>query len=390
MHGFRTNADWVALLEAAYAPATDHRTWAEGLVRASTGVFGDRTIGLVALRHSSDCTRVEPLVTIGASAREFVGQPSLAAVGPQGLRELYYPPSVVATQLEIARRLPPATQAFLRRYRASHGAYDGVGLLVHPEPGVAAALYAAYSREVVLGWHPKKVLAQLALHVEAGFRLRLRPEVVKAVISPEGRILHHERGAPERTLLAARVKRIERSRLRKNRRDPQAVALWRTLVEGTVSVVERTDGARRHYLVVENAPASQPLRALTKSELDVVSYAARGLSSKLVAYALGIATSTVSARLSSAAHKIGVATRIELVRLAAMLARDPRARFEDLALTTAERDVLELLAQGLSNREIARIRNRSVRTIANQVAALLQKTGSATRRSLVTRSIKNI
>lgn len=389
MHGFRTNADWVELLEAAYAPAADHRAWAEGVVRASTGVFGDRTIGLVALRHSADCTRVEPLVTIGASAREFVGKASLAAVGPRGIRELYYPPSVVATQLEIARRLPPATQAFMRKYRASHDAYDGVGLLVHPEPGVAAALYAGYSREVVLGWHSRKVLAQLALHVEAGLRLRLRPEVVKAVISPEGRILHHERGAPATTLLATRVKRIERSRLRKNRRDPQALALWRTLVDGTVSVVERADGARRHYLVVENAPASQPFRALTKSELDVISYAARGLSSKLVAYALGIATSTVSARLSSAAHKIGVATRIELVRLAAMLTRDPRARFEDLALTTAERDVLELLSQGLSNREIARIRNRSVRTIANQVAALLQKTGSATRRSLVTRPIKN-
>ncbi len=72
----------------------------------------------------------------------------------------------------------------------------------------------------------------------------------------------------------------------------------------------------------------------------------------------------------------------ELVRVAAMLTRDPRARFSETTLTTAERDVLGLLRQGLTNREIARIRCRSVRTIANQVAALLQKTGAANRRAL--------
>ncbi len=385
VHTIRANPDWIELLEAAYAPERDDRAWGEGLLRASQAVLGKREVGLIALRHSADCSKVEPLLALGASAEEFVRARSLAAVGARGIRELYYPPSLVATQLDIARRLGPEVREFMRRYREGHGAFDGVGLIVHPEPGVAAALYGGYTREVELTWQERKLLSQLALHVEAGYRLRRRPEIVKAEVTPEGKVVHLERGAPEAALLASRVKRIERSRLRKNRRDPEALALWRALVEGSVSVVERTDGARRHYLVIENAPARQPLRALTRGELDVVSYAARGLSSKLVAYALGIATPTVSARLSSAAHKIGLASRTELVRLAAMLTRDPRAGFEHLALTTAERDVLELLAQGLSNEEIARIRNRSVRTIANQVARLLQKTNSPTRRSLVTR-----
>ena len=108
------------------------------------------------------------------------------------------------------------------------------------------------------------------------------------------------------------------------------------------------------------------------------------MSAKLVAYALGIAEPTVSNRLWSAASKMGLATRMELVRIAAMLTRDPRARFQDIALTTAERDILGLLAQGLSNREIATIRSRSVCTIANQVAKLLHKTKSPTRRALAT------
>ncbi|MBK7397656.1 MAG: hypothetical protein IPJ34_15515 [Myxococcales bacterium] len=47
--------------------------------------------------------------------------------------------------------------------------------------------------------------------------------------------------------------------------------------------------------------------------------------------------------------------------------------------------MLALLVDGLSNAEIASRRNRSVRTIANQVARLLDKSGSTTRRALVVR-----
>ena len=117
--------------------------------------------------------------------------------------------------------------------------------------------------------------------------------------------------------------------------------------------------------------------------MEVVSQAARGHSTKLIAYGLGVSSSVVSTRLASAAAKVGASSRMELVRLAAMLTRDPRARFAEMALTDAERDVLDLLKHGLSNEEIATIQSRSVRTIANQVASLLKKTGSGSRRALV-------
>ncbi|MBX3187316.1 MAG: helix-turn-helix transcriptional regulator [Labilithrix sp.] len=52
-------------------------------------------------------------------------------------------------------------------------------------------------------------------------------------------------------------------------------------------------------------------------------------------------------------------------------------------LTEAERAILDLLQQGLSNAEIARPPFRSVRTIANQVASLLRKTDSSSRRALI-------
>jgi DNA-binding NarL/FixJ family response regulator len=51
-------------------------------------------------------------------------------------------------------------------------------------------------------------------------------------------------------------------------------------------------------------------------------------------------------------------------------------------LTEAERDIIEQIAQGRSNREIARSRRTSPRTIANQVTSIYRKLGVRSRREL--------
>ena len=56
-----------------------------------------------------------------------------------------------------------------------------------------------------------------------------------------------------------------------------------------------------------------------------------------------------------------------------------RTRDDPLGLTAREREVLELLAARLSNREIAQRLHRSERTVENHVAALLAKLQVATR-----------
>ena len=48
-------------------------------------------------------------------------------------------------------------------------------------------------------------------------------------------------------------------------------------------------------------------------------------------------------------------------------------------LTAAEVEVAKLAVSGLSNREIAEKRGSSVRTVANQMAAVLQKLGATSR-----------
>src|SRR5262249_8382167 len=54
-------------------------------------------------------------------------------------------------------------------------------------------------------------------------------------------------------------------------------------------------------------------------------------------------------------------------------------------LTPGEREVIELVLQGQSNSEIARMRGTSFRTVANQIASIYRKVGVKSRRELFAR-----
>lgn len=58
---------------------------------------------------------------------------------------------------------------------------------------------------------------------------------------------------------------------------------------------------------------------------------------------------------------------------ATVIARDPRAMPVDIALTQRELDVLALMAEGASNKMIARQLNISVHTVKFHVGSLLDK-----------------
>ena len=59
----------------------------------------------------------------------------------------------------------------------------------------------------------------------------------------------------------------------------------------------------------------------------------------------------------------------------------------EIGLTAAERDVLGLVAKGLSNPDIAAQLGKSEKTVRNQVSSLLEKTGLSTRSELIVRTL---
>jgi DNA-binding NarL/FixJ family response regulator len=234
---------------------------------------------------------------------------------------------------------------------------DLIRMLGHPTRGLSFVLWSGVADRGQVSARTRDALHRIRIHVETGLRLRAfsAAEAV-ATISPDGRI---------------------------DRNDARLA--WQALISGRWSLAERIESdGKREYLAFENPPCSVAYRELTENERAAVDLCGEGLSSKHVAYALGIAESSVSRHLNLAALRLGFRDRTALVRFAGQVTRSGPMTSDRLAsITQAERSVLQMICQGKSNRAIADARGASERTVANQVVSLLRKTGAPNRRVLI-------
>jgi DNA-binding CsgD family transcriptional regulator len=129
-----------------------------------------------------------------------------------------------------------------------------------------------------------------------------------------------------------------------------------------------------------------PRRPLSPREGQVVKLAARGDANKVIASELGLTVSTVSVYLLKAARKLGVRGRVALIS-AYLVEVDAEPRLPAL-LTRSERIVATLMLRGATNAQIASLRGKSARTVANQVASIFRKLGVGSRGELAARYAK--
>jgi len=102
-----------------------------------------------------------------------------------------------------------------------------------------------------------------------------------------------------------------RARKRRLSREETAT-LWSQLIGGAWVVVARQEDSDAEVLVaVPTIPAGRPSR-LTRDEAAVTTLALAGRANKYIAYELGVAQSTVSARLNRAMAKLMVENRAQL------------------------------------------------------------------------------
>lgn len=377
------------MIEVAHSPAPDDTAWTTGVLDACRRAFCETAfINIVGVELPDPAAAVEVRFSAGFQYR---GTPATQLrafdeVSRSAFLTLFFPPALVNSHRRLARGLPAQAQAMLREFRRNVGVSDVLGLVLQPAPGASVVISIGAPGASAPTRHERRRLTQVALHLEAGLRARWQPKAVTAVVEPSGRIVHLEPGAPPRERLGRHVRLAELARTRRHRRAPESLDLWTALIDGHASLVEQSERGRRRYLVVENPPLRRPMRCLSSAERDVVSAGARGLPAKLIAYALGISNPTVSSRLESAAMKLGLSSRTELVCLAARLSFPGHVAAPLDGLTRVQREVLDLIADGMTNAEIAARRKRSVHTIANQVSGLLAKTGAPTRRALAVRN----
>src|SRR6266540_40792 len=206
--------------------------------------------------------------------------------------------------------------------------------------GTEPRMESASLRPTRMEAHPlaPRTLHQLSLfsaHLSAAARLRQATalqgggDVSEAVLDPVGKVLHAAgpARAPEaRRTLADAVRRMDRARGALRRTEPdEALQLWQGLVDGAWSLVEQCEAdGKRYVLAHRNAPGVRDPKALTPHERFVVAFAAMGHQNKFIGYELGLSASGVAEHLSSAARKLRVSSRAELVRLLAPLIREQR------------------------------------------------------------------
>jgi DNA-binding CsgD family transcriptional regulator len=241
--------------------------------------------------------------------------------------DLFFPKGTQVTLYrETLAALPPGTEfpATEEQLRLS-GSDDIFGLTCVDATGFGLVVGAAI-KGVPISEAARDAYCRLGVHLAAGLRLRRALggagplDRAEAIFETDGRLAHAEGRATEgsmRSLLHEAVGRVDRARTNKVRKDEvTALELWQGLVEGRWSLVDRydTDG-RRYYVAIANPTVGMVDRALTDIERQVAAQVVAGEPNKVIAYSLGLAESTIASRLTTAMKKLGVSSRMELVRL---------------------------------------------------------------------------
>jgi DNA-binding CsgD family transcriptional regulator len=214
---------------------------------------------------------------------------------------------------------------------ATAGVRDVIGLRTQDPSGRGVVLGATLPQVTTLSRAELHTWHRVCAHVAAALRLRRRtcdatgtslPEGsadTEAVLRPDGTVAHAEGDATTPAALSAlstAVRDFERARGRAGPvSSEEALSLWRALVTGRWSLVDSFDHDGRRYVVARsNPPSVSRPRGLSAREQEVVAYAVLGHSNKMISYELGLSISAVSAYLSHAMQKLGVSSRVQLIR----------------------------------------------------------------------------
>jgi DNA-binding CsgD family transcriptional regulator len=320
--------DPIAAVEACYGETPDETAWLGGILEA-LGAF-DRGCGACAVSFElhRGAFRTRDTAAVGAISEAFRRTLSCFDDAPPALVHAMFSPTPVASHASRRwARLPKEMRsAVLDPFEHEAQVVDAVGIVAMDHDG--RGTFVGFPIQSLEHRLPSRSVAQLArvgAHLVSARRLRdlighVGANGADAVVDPSGRVLDARGPATspaQRGRIAEAVMRVERARGRLRRREPEeALELWQGLVDGEWSLVDHCErDGRRFVLARRNPPGARDVKALSPRERDVVAYAVQGHSNKYIAYLLGLSTGDVAGRLRSAQAKLGVGSRMELIRL---------------------------------------------------------------------------
>lgn len=314
---------------------------------------------------------------------------------------------------------PPFYGSAFEEYRTTPAGASAVSVAKHTGVGEVQGFFGGTREGGIIGvmalldsplamsqrerayWQP------VAAHLVSAWRLRQRFDtgattqaLTDAILLPDGKCLSSSRlHGPVCDRLREAVQK------RESERDSamSSQAMWSDLVDGRWTLVDHFEASgRRVVLALRNAASGQSLSRLTARESSALNDARLGKSNKEIALTMNLSQSSVTRLLESAARKLN-ATLADLLQFgAADTVRCRSLAFGETsllmiapatvdgwraALTESEADVVAAALRGYSNRDIAALRGRSMRTVINQLASAFEKLGVQSRRELMSRCI---
>jgi DNA-binding CsgD family transcriptional regulator len=320
----------LAILEASYRVEQSRSEWLRGVIAAAVPALDDG-LGVcgffVDLRNGAyKSSGYQGTGVIGSAAGHAVFVAWNKNVPTEAKRYLTLKEHSGTTS-EFTRRMRTRSDAppDLALLRTAHGFPDLQGINAVDAEMLGCALAAPLSARA--SPREPRMWSRVASHLCAGARLLRRLpsgqsqllEGAEAVIEPGGRIVHAEGEARDRIARAAlrdAALQIDHARTRQTRLSEDELTLaWQALYQGRWTVLDSFDhDGRRYFVAWPNEPAMKRCHSLSVREAQVARSAALGHSNKLIAYELGLSTSTVATLLARAIRKLRLNSRAALIQ----------------------------------------------------------------------------
>ena len=325
------------LLDAVYQIDVDTREWQK---RIGLEIFHRHPIGTGLLSYEFDASAGDGHVRIG-SAVDVGHIPEFRAltdpVHNQPVGAEYARAVAKGTHAGTTRELLSQSPGFDLKSSPFIRSIQQIGYhdiwavcCVNPDArGIVFAVPYAEPRPA-LGVVERDRWTRLGVHIAAAERLRRRLgagveaggrallEQADAVLNPDGRVCNlTDSTVSDRDALSGFVKALDSARAGDARgRGDDLLSLWQGLLRGRWSVFDQVDTDGRRYVVAfENDPDAAGPRRLSRRQRQVATYAAQGHTNKVIAYELGITTTTVATHLRGALSKLRLSRRTDLVWL---------------------------------------------------------------------------
>lgn len=323
-------SDVMHVLDAAYRVEQEPRAWLTGVMAAMEPHL-DSGLGVTA--YFVDVSRPGTFTTAHYTGTGMLGGPTGEARFEKWSREVpievkrfthLFGPCGYGSDIPQLRDGGSVREITHR----AHGIPDMLGINALDATGRGCALAAASNApRRRLGKGRYHLFSQLAAHIAAGARLARTVRAsradlsagAEAIVDPAGKVAHATGAARDksaRDALTDAAVRIDRARGRHARlAAADMTQVWQGLVAERWSLVDHFDrDGRRYFIARANAPEVPGQPALSPREAQVVGAAAMGHGTKVIAYELGISASSVATHLRRAAAKLGVTSRVQLIR----------------------------------------------------------------------------